>query len=449
MFLALFLFAFSFSFSFSFTAHAQDKIFNAQTATLDNGLQVIVVENDRAPVVHHMIWYKVGAAQEYLGKSGVAHYLEHMMFKGTDTLKPGEFSHIIRRLGGRDNAFTSYDFTAYFQTIAKDHLETVMRMEAERMYGIKPLPEDVVSEREVVLEERRQRTDNDPTALFFEQLRTYLFAGGHPYGRPIIGWKEEVDHLRLPDLKQFYDTWYAPNNAVLVVTGDIDFESFIPLAEKIYGVLPPKDVPDFTWPALPAFKGQAHVNMTEARIREPLLAIGRHAPSFAQNRSDALSLQVLQDMLSSGSSTYLYQTLVVQQKRAVSISLSYNPSARDTGTLWISATPAQNIALEELEDDIGEALAAFEPTEDGLQQAKTRLKDAAIFVRDSLSSPGYIIGQALATGNILQDVETWPQQIEAVTLEDVKHVLQKYILAEDRYTVTGHLKPAIQTEVQE
>jgi zinc protease len=216
---------------------AQAKVFEPETFTLDNGLEVVVVANRRAPIVTHMLWYKVGAADEPPGKSGIAHFLEHLMFKGTDTLGPGEFSDIIARNGGQENAFTSYDYTGYFQTVAKDRLDIIMKYEADRMTNLTLSDEVVLPERDVVLEERRSRIDREPGAQLGEALRAVLFLH-HPYGVPVIGWEEEIRGLTSADAIDFYRRWYAPNNAVLIVAGDVDAEEVRALAETHTGSFP-------------------------------------------------------------------------------------------------------------------------------------------------------------------------------------------------------------------
>ncbi|MGE5147211.1 MAG: M16 family metallopeptidase, partial [Candidatus Eiseniibacteriota bacterium] len=211
-----------------------EGVFHPKVFTLANGLTVVVIQNDRAPIVTHMVWYKVGAADEVQGKSGIAHFLEHLMFKGTDTVKPGEFSAIVGRIGGRENAFTTADYTAYFQNVSADHLETVMKLEADRMAHLRLTDQQVASEREVVLEERRMRTDNSPAAMLYEQARAALFQNS-PYGRPIIGWEHEIRQLNRTDAMAFYHRYYAPNNAVLIVAGDVTADKVKALAEKYYG----------------------------------------------------------------------------------------------------------------------------------------------------------------------------------------------------------------------
>lgn len=214
------------------TENSIPKLFNAETFTLENGLEIVVIPNHRAPVITHMVWYKVGAADEQQGKSGIAHFLEHLMFKGSGDLAPGEFSKIIRAKGGEDNAFTGHDYTAYYQSIAAEHLEMVMTMEAGRMRGLNPPLDHVESERKVILEERRQRTDDNPSARLAEQMNSLLYIN-HPYGKPVIGWLSEMADLSWDDAKAFYDRWYAPNNAILIVTGDVTGQQVYDLAKKI------------------------------------------------------------------------------------------------------------------------------------------------------------------------------------------------------------------------
>ncbi|MEO1422615.1 MAG: pitrilysin family protein, partial [Pseudomonadota bacterium] len=228
-------------FAASQAAHAAE---NVSSFTLENGLQVVVIEDDRAPVVTNMVWYKVGSADDPRGKSGIAHYLEHLMFKGTDELAPGEFSEIVAANGGQGNAFTSYDFTGYFQRIASDRLETVIRMEADRMRDLVISQDDWLAERAVVLEERASRVENSPSALLGEQRTAALYLH-HPYAVPIIGWRHELEALTREDALEFYERFYAPNNAILVVAGDTTREEVRRLAETHFGPLDPSvDLPD-------------------------------------------------------------------------------------------------------------------------------------------------------------------------------------------------------------
>ena len=259
-------------------------VFFPDTFMLGNGMQVVVVTNQRVPVITHMVWYKVGAADEVTGKSGIAHFLEHLMFKATDELKPGEFSRIVARNGGRDNAFTSWDYTAYFQNVAADRLELVMRMEADRMANLRLTDETVLPERDVVIEERRQRTENEPGDKLSELVQASLFVH-HPYGLPIIGWEHEIRQLTRDDANEFYQTWYAPNNAVLVIAGDVTVDQVRPLAEKYFGSIAPRPVPARFRVEEPPFAAERRVILRDAQVRQPGLRRLYLAPSYNRGES--------------------------------------------------------------------------------------------------------------------------------------------------------------------
>ena len=405
---------------------ASANVFNAQMTRLDNGMDVVVIPNTRAPVVHHMVWYKVGSAQEDAGTSGSAHFLEHLLFRGTDKIPDGEFSKIIRGLGGESNAFTSYDYTGYYETVAKEHLARVMGMEADRMRGLTLSDEAVLRERDVVLEERRQRTDNNPTARFFEQMRARLFPD-HPYGIPVIGWMDELSGLQKDNALKFYNHYYHPNNAVLVVAGDIAFDDVVKLAQDTYGKIPASQTDlSFTFPTLSSFDDLQTYSYSDPQVSEPLLLIGTRAPSYKQDPKMSLALQVIEEAVSGGPTTPLYNTLVIEQKKAISASLSYSASAADTASLWISVVPVEGETLDALTIAVQDFLADLLQTslsEEEITNAKTRLKREAIFARDSLRTAPMVIGRALSVGETLQSVETWPEQINAVTQDDIKDAL--------------------------
>jgi zinc protease len=421
------------------------KVFDAKTTTLENGLQVVVVENNRAPVVTHMIWYRVGAADEPRGKSGIAHFLEHLMFKGSGDLKPGEFSKIVRNLGGNDNAFTSQDYTAYFQSIATEHLEKVMSMEAGRMRGMNAPEDEVNSERKVILEERRQRTDNDPRAQFAESLNAAMFVN-HPYGTPVIGWAHEMETLSQKDAMDFYNHWYAPNNAILVVSGDVEAQDVFDLARKTYGTLEKADVPKRERTISPPLVGTKTLTFTDKTIRQPLLQRIFRAPSFRENKDQSLALQVMKDIVGSGSTSRLYKSLVIDQKLATSAGLSYDGTAWDDGTITVYASPAEGVDMDTLQKAIDSELQKLITegvTEAELNDSLTRLQAEAIYARDSLSGPAMIIGYSLITGSTLDDVEYWPRDIAKVTAKQVQKAAARYLdhTAAGISYVTGYLMP--------
>lgn len=432
---------------------AQAQTFNAESFTLKNGMQVVVVPNHRAPVITQMVWYKVGAGEELPGKSGMAHYLEHLLFKGTAKMAPGEFSKTVKTLGGNDNAFTGKDYTAFFETISVDHLERVMEMEADRMLNTNPPPEHYKSEKDVVLEERRQRTDNDPRELFSEQLNSFLYVN-HPYARPVIGWMDEIKLYEWPDVKQFYDTWYAPNNAILVVSGDITAEKLKPLAEKIYGALPTKEIKERKRPLVAPANAQTVISLRHPSIHQSVWQKIFLAPAESRNRSDSLALQVLAEILDGGPTTRLYKNLVVDQKKATSVEFYYNATALDYGSIAIAATPAEGVSLEDINSLINEqikSVLADGVTVQETKEAVQRLQDEAVFARDSVSGLAMIFGSALTTGSTVQDVENWAADIAKVTPEQIKVAAQKYLDESNpwiRPPVTGHLLPPLPAPVQ-
>lgn len=424
---------------------ARAQVFEPVVHELDNGLQVIVVPNTRAPIVTQMVWYRVGSADEPRGKSGIAHYLEHLMFKGTEKIGPHEFSRIIARYGGRDNAMTSYDFTAYFQTVASDQLELVMEMEADRMANLRLTDELALPERDVVLEERLSRTDNDPASQLREMSSAAQFMH-HPYGTPIIGWEHEIRGLTTEDALDFYETWYAPNNAALVIAGDVEPEEAIALAEKHYGAIAARALPERQRVAEPKQWAPRRVELESPRVGQPSVSVSYLAPSYNRPLDDsdadaAYALQVGSELLS-GQTGRLYRRLVVDQEIAASAGASYSPSAFDLSTFSLSASPRPGVALEDLEAALREEIEGLlgEGLEEReVERAKQRLMDGAVFARDSVSGPAFTLGRALASGSSVDDVEDWPNRVRAVTPAQVEAAL-RLILRPER-SVTSLLRP--------
>ncbi len=436
---------------FSLPAYAADKIFNAKSFELDNGLKIIVVENHRAPVVTHMIWYRVGAADEKRGQSGIAHFLEHLMFKGQKheilgDLKSGEFSKIVRSLGGRDNAFTSYDYTAYFQSIASEHLERIMKMEAGRMRGMSIPRDEFASEKKVIMEERRQRTDNDPRAQIAEQMREALFPN-HPYAIPIIGWMHEIENLKYDEVMSFYNKYYAPNNAILVVSGAVSASQVYEMAKRTYGIISRADTPERVRTSSPPFIAKTTVTLKHPSIKEPVFRRIYRVPSARQNIQESLALEVLENILGAGATSRLYRSLVIEQKIATNISMYYSSAAWDDATLSIAATPKSPedmVALEEAIDNELRKLINNGITDNELSQSITRMQGDAIYARDSLSGPAMIIGYSMITGSSLDDIENWAQNIEKVTKEQIQEVARFYLNPDAPYItppVNGILLP--------
>lgn len=423
------------------------KVFDPETFTLANGLQVVVIANHRAPIVTHMVWYKVGAADEAPGKSGVAHFLEHLMFKGTKTLGPGEFSKIVAANGGRENAFTSYDYTGYYQSVAVDRLETMMRIEADRMTNLVLTEEIVAPERDVILEERRSRTDNNPGAILGEQARASQYQN-HPYGIPIIGWAHEVDSLTAEDAIAFYRRYYAPNNAILIVAGDVTADQVRPLAEKYYGIIPRRDLPKRARPREPEHRAPLRIELRDRRVRQPSWSRSYLAPEIAANGGEIrYALQILTQILGGGASSRLHRSLVVDQKLATDAGAGYDGLRLDRSTYAIHGSPRPGIRLDAIEAAADAEIAkllADGVTEDEVKRAKQRLRHAAIYARDSLSTGARIIGMALTTGRTVEDVEAWPDRIGAVTVDQVNQAAAAVF--RENNSVTALLLPLAKQE---
>ncbi|MDA0786014.1 MAG: pitrilysin family protein [Proteobacteria bacterium] len=423
------------------TAHAQ--VFDPTTFELDNGMQIVVIENHRAPVVTHMVWYKVGAADEPAGKSGIAHYLEHLMFKGTANRAPGEFSAIIANLGGRENAFTSHDYTGYFQTIAPQHLGMMMELEADRMTGLILTDEIIEPERRVILEERRSRTENDPRSLLSEQVAaaTYL---NHPYRLPVIGWAHEIEGLSRADLESFYATWYAPNNAVLVVSGDVESAEVLRLARETYGKVAAKVLPPRFRPVEPPQLAPREVVMRDARVDQPAWSRRYLAPSYvAGDKEHAYALELLAEIVGGGATGRIYRSIVVDQSLAASAGAWYSPGDLDLTTFGVWFSPRPDVPVDTVRDAMDSLIATLLKegiTADELERAQQRLIDSAIFARDSVGGPARVLGAALASGQTVADVEAWPDRIRAVTVEQVDAAARE-VFNEIRST-TGVLLPA-------
>ncbi len=423
-------------------AHAQE-LPRPETFTLRNGLQVLVITDRRAPVVTHMVWYRVGAADEPRGASGIAHFFEHLMFKGTREIAPGEFSRTIARNGGEDNAFTSWDYTAYHERIARDRLELVMRMEADRMRNLRFSDETFAAERDVIGEERRQRVDNNPGAVLGERMRAMLWPH-HPYGTPIIGWLHEIQALDRETALEFYRTWYAPNNAILVVAGDVDAAELRPLAERYYGRLQPtRNLPSRTWVQDPPSVGPMRVTHRDEKVRQPSFSRTYRAISYGTDEGrQAHALDVAIEILGGSETSRLYRALVEEQRIAVSAGASGNTSGLGGGSASIWATPVEGVPLERVEAAADTVLAEFlreGPTQAELARAKSSLAAAAIYARDSQESLANIYGASLASGESIEDVVNWGNDIEAVTAEEALTMARQTF--DLNASVTGWLLP--------
>jgi zinc protease len=401
-------------------ARAADGIFQF---ALQNGMQVLVIPDHRAPVVTQMLWFKVGAVDDPPGISGLAHFFEHMMFRGTRTVPADQFSQIIARNGGESNAFTDHDYTAFYEQIAKDRLPLAMKLEADRLANLDLSDKSVTTERDVVLEERRMRVDNEPQSLMSEQMEAALHLS-HPYGRPVIGWADEVRRIDRVSAQDFYDHHYAPNNCILVIAGDVTPDEVRRLAQDNYGKVPARELTPRAEFAEPPRIAETRMTITRADAKVPVFARTYRVPSYAQGRPGvAEALETYAQVLGGGTTSALYRILVEQRKLATDAGASYDGYARDAGEFSLYAVPRPGVSLAVLEkavDQVLAATAAAPPTKADLARAKTQLVASVTYRRDSQFQRATAYGQALAIGLTVDDVDGWQNRIRAVPAEAVR-----------------------------
>ncbi len=409
--------------------------------TLANGLEVAVLPDHRAPIVVQMVWYKVGAADETPGKSGIAHFVEHLMFKGTKDMAPGEFAKTVAANGGEENAFTSHDYTAYYITLAADRLPLAMRLEADRMANLVLSDAVVLPEREVIIEERRSRIDNSPQALFDEQIDAALYMNEH-YHIPTIGWEGEMHGLTTADATAFYRAWYAPNNAVLVVAGDVKTDQVKALAEKYFGPLPQRPVPDRVRFAEPPKVASTRLAMTSPLAGTASWSRSYLAPSYRLGKTEeAYPLEVLTEILGGSATSRLYRDMVLDKQLALGAGADYDAQMLGLSTFTLFATPKKDKAAEveaEMDRQI-DALIKDGVTQIELDSAKKRLAARRLYAQDSLQGPARMVGETLAIGRTLDDVKAWPERIAAVTVDQVNDAARSVL--DNRVAVTGLLLP--------
>ena len=423
-------------------APAGAAMFNPKTFMLENGMQVVVIEDHRAPVVTHMVWYRVGAADDPPGKSGIAHFLEHLMFKGTEAHPAGEFSRIVARNGGRENAFTTHDYTGYYQEVAANKLELVMQLEADRMANLLLRDHDVETERLVIIEERRARIDNDPAALFNEQIGAAQYLADH-YGIPVIGWKHEMEGLTHADAIAFYRAHYAPNNAILIVAGDVAADQVRRLAEKYYGAVAARPIEPRNRVKEPPQLAARRLTMSDPRIREATWSRSYLAPSrTAGEVKYAYPLVILAEVLGGGATSRIYRALVIGDGAATNAGAWYDSIGLDSGQFGLYARPKAGGSTDAVEAGVDRVLAellARGITAEELDRAKTRLLASSIYVRDNLSGGAQLFGRALTSGLTIEQIEAWPENIAAVTVDQVNEAA-RYVF-DPRKSVTGVLLP--------
>ena len=412
------------------------------TFTLPNGLQVLVIQDHRTPVVTQMVWYKVGSADETPGKSGLAHFLEHLMFKGTSKHPVGEFSQTVLKVGGNENAFTSVDYTGYFQRVPREQLGKMMEFEADRMTGLILKDENVLPERDVVLEEYNMRVANNPEARLSEQMMAALYLN-HPYGRPVIGWHQEIEKLGREDALAFYRRFYAPNNAILVIAGDVDVNEIRPLVEATFAKAAAQ-------PAIPAQRIRPQepepvaprtVTLADPHVEQPTVKRDYLVPSAATAAAgESPALDVLAQLMGNGSNSYLYRALVVDKPLAVNANANYTGTSLDETQFSISAAPRQGVdfaTVEQVIDGVIADLATNPVRAEDLERVKTQLIAEAIYAQDNQATLARWYGGGLTTGLSIEDIRSWPDRIRAVTAEQVRAAAAKWL--DKKRSVTGYL----------
>jgi zinc protease len=438
MFSAMTMFTQSFE-----TLKAAPSVNRVSEFTLANGMHFVVVPDNRAPVVTHYIWYRVGSADEPRGVSGIAHFLEHLMFKSTDKIASGDFSKIVARLGGQDNAFTNHDYTGYYQRISKEQLRKLMEMEADRMVNLKLTEKEVTTEREVILEERRSRTENSPSNILAEQMSTMLYQN-HPYRIPIIGWMHEMAKLSREDALTFYKRFYAPNNAVAVVTGDVSVDEVKAMAEATYGAVPANPAVEArVRPQEPPQRAARRVELKDPRAGNTSIRRYYLAPSYrTAEPGEAEALQILMKIAGFSSTSRLYQRLVAEEKVASSAGGWYAGAGLDSGSIGVYAVVAEGVAVDKVEASVDRVLHELREkpvTESELERAKKAFIAEWIYESDNQVALARRYGEGLVLGQTVEQINDWPAAIAKVTAQDVQKAAAKYF--DIRSSVTGTLIP--------
>jgi zinc protease len=416
--------------------------------TLANGLEVVVVPDHRAPVVTHMIWYKVGAADETPGKSGLAHFLEHLMFKGTEKNPGATFSKDVSAIGGQENAFTTADYTGFFQRVPREHLKEMMALEADRIAGL-VLTDDVVRpELNVVLEEQNMRIANNPGARLGEQMDAALYLN-HPYGRPVIGWRHEIEKLTRDDALAFYRRFYTPNNAIVVIAGDVTADEVKADAEATYAKVPERTASNPRQrPTEPVQEAPRTVTLADPRVEQPNITRNYLVPSETTAKpGESEALDVLAHVLGTGEDCRLYRTLVVDKGLALNAGAYYSGTALDYAKFGVYGTPKPGVSLHQVEQGIDAVLNDVVKngiTADELDRAKNRLIADAVYAEDNQATLARWYGSALATGQTVDMVRTWPERIRAVTADAVQQAARTWL--DRRQSVTGYLVKSLQPE---
>jgi zinc protease len=402
-----------------------------QQFALDNGLQVIVQEDHRAPIVVSQVWYRAGSMDEFNGTTGVAHMLEHMMFKGTKEVPEGQFSKLIAAAGGRENAFTNTDETVYFEQLQKDQLALALRLEADRMHNLLLNDESFAKENKVVMEERRMRTDDQPQALVYENMMSVAFQA-HPYRRPVIGWMNDIENMTVSDARDWYQRWYAPNNATLVVVGDVNVADVKALATQYFGGIASKPLPARKPQVEPVQEGIKRVNV-KAPAKLPYLLMAYHVPVLRDAMADTepYALEVLAGILDGNEAARLGRVLVREQRIASQAGASYDLVARGPGLFMLDGTPSQGKSVADLESALRAQVAAIIQTgvnADELKRVKAQVIANNVYQRDSTFYQAMQLGEYVSAGLPVSAVADHVAKIQAITAAQVQAVARKYLV---------------------
>ena len=414
--------------------------FNAKSTTLENGLRLIVVENPRAPVVAQMMWYNFGSNIEQRGKSGLAHFMEHLMFKGTKKFPNSYYSDYLSKIGGSENAFTSYDYTAYYQIFPSQHLEKIIELEADRMNNLTLTKKNVEIEKKVILEERFQRIESDPSAQLDESMRTVLFPNDY-YGRPIIGWKHEIENLSYDDVIDFYKENYNPNNAILILSGDIKFKNAKKLVNKYYKSIKSSQKIKLNKLNNPDLKTSTNVELSNENVKQQIWKRIYRTKSYNDSMTQSIALDLGMKILAGGTSSLLYEEFVNKKKIFSMVGGFFQGLTKGNGYIYFYAIPNKKVEQSEISDLLDKFIV--QAIDGGISEEKLNLEKKkyyfdSIYGMDGILKPAEIIGEALTIGLSLDDIENWNDKLDKINLEMVKKELKEF--SKNRNFVTGNLK---------
>ena len=413
-----------------FFSNASGQVkFEPKSFSLSNGLKVVVLENKRAPVVAQMIWYDFGSGVEIKGKSGLAHFMEHLMFKGTKKFPENFYSNFLSKIGGSENAFTSYDYTAYYQIFPSSEIAEVLSMEADRMTNLTLNKKNVEIEKQVILEERFQRIESDPSAKLDESMRSILFPNNY-YGRPIIGWKHEIEKLDFDDVIEFYKKYYIPNNATLVLSGDVDFEKAKKLVKKYFGRIKKGKKIENNELTDPDLNTNVFVKMSHPTVKQRIWKKFYRTTSYVSDIDNSIALDIGMKILASGSSSLLYQELVNKKKKFSVLGAYYQGLTKGQGNIYFYAIPVEGINTANIDNIIMDEIKKI--LDIGLQKKRFEIEKKKyffdmIYQRDGILNPAQIYGEALTVGMSLEDIKTWNNKIKKIKIEDVHNALKNFL----------------------